>query len=72
MKEAITVYGTQHCGACMMFKQKLHAAKLDFQYTNDPDQLASAADKSGLVSAPIVKIGATYYMAQDACKYLGI
>lgn len=70
--DMITVFGTPYCGACTMFKQKLEAAKLQFISTNDYAQLAKASEESGLMSAPIVRIGDVYHTASSAAEYLGI
>lgn len=70
--DRVVVFGTPHCGACMMFKQKLERAKAEFSYTTDAEQLAIAVEASGLMQAPIVKIGDSYFNATEAAKYLKI
>ena len=70
--EPIVVFESPHCMACRMFKQKLSNAKLTFSSTEDPAATLKAAEESGLLSAPIVRIGATYYNAADAAKLLNI
>lgn len=70
--EPIVVFESPHCMACRMFKQKLTNAKRVFSSTEDAAAVEKAAAESGLLSAPIVKIGEKYFTAADASKELGI
>lgn len=68
--EPIVVYGSPHCGACMMLKRKLDAASIAYTYSTDVEALQTASALSGLMSAPLVKIGDKYYNAADASTLL--
>ena len=68
----ITVYGTPTCNQCKMLKRKLEEKNIEFFYIDDVEMTTRVAERTGIMSAPIVEIDGVSYNLQDAAKKIGL
>lgn len=68
----IIVYGTKTCSQCKMFKNKLEENNIDFNSTDDLKTLLELSERTGIMSAPIVKIEDEYFDTMGAFKKIGL
>jgi glutaredoxin len=62
----ITIYSTPTCSQCKMLKRKLQEKDINFFDICDEEQTLKIAEKTGIMSAPIVEIDGICYNKQKA------
>ena len=55
-----------------MFKQKLEDNNIDFNSSDDLETLLDLSEKTGIMSAPIVRIEDEYFDIMGAFKKIGL
>jgi glutaredoxin len=68
----ITIYGLEHCSQCKMLKRKLEEKNIEFFYIEDEETIMKIAEKTGIMSAPIVEIDGQCFDLKDAAKRIGL
>jgi len=66
----ITIYGLEHCSQCKMLKRKLEEKNIEFFYIEDEETIMKIAEKTGIMSAPIVEIDGKVYNKTNAEKII--
>lgn len=66
----ITIYGLEHCSQCKILKRKLEEKNIDFFYMEDGEATIKLAEKTGIMTAPIVEIDGKVYNKIDAEKII--
>lgn len=66
----ITIYGLKHCSQCKMLKRKLEEKEIDFFYIEDEKTIMRVAEKTGIMTAPIVEIDGKTYNKEQAEKII--
>ena len=62
----IVLYSTEHCPMCNMLKQKLNAAKLEYEICTDVDQMLQL----GIHSVPKMLADGKLLNLSEAVKYI--
>ena len=66
--ESVTLYST-HCPRCNVLEKKLTSANINFEYIDDFD-VDKLSEKSGIQSAPVLKVNDTYMDFSEAVKWV--
>jgi len=66
----ITIYGLEHCSQCKMLKRKLEEKNIEFFYIEDEETIMKIAEKTGIMSVPIVEIDGKVYNKTNAEKII--
>lgn len=68
----ITIYGTPTCNQCKMLKRKLEEKNIEFFYIDDIETTTRVAEKTGIMSAPIVEIDGLCFDLKEAVRKIGL